>query len=814
MKIKKFNSDWYFWYEKDSFALLQHIPENAQKVELPHDAMMCGHAFSDSQNGAGTGYRDGDIYVYAKKIYVPEELKERTVMLKFEGVYMNAFVSVNGQLAAKNPFGYTTFYADICPYLKYGADNEIRVQVRTGTMNSRWYSGGGIYRDVYWLESDRVYIQPDSCYIRTEELDEEYAVVAAELTMTSRCPYKKELLVETVLYDWKGEIAAQESTVFVLQEGKERNVSNRIVVEHPQIWSAENPNMYGSVFRVYDRETGEVLDEHHEKVGIRKLSLDAKRGLRMNGSVVKLRGACIHHDSGMLGSATYERAQYRQIQKLKDAGFNAVRMSHQPMSQAMLRACDEIGMYVMDETFDMWTRCKSGYDYSMHFTEWWESDVEAMVKKDRCHPSVVLYSIGNEIPEIAEDQGTQICYEICRKIKSMDTERFTLASINGIFMSSPYLYQIIEEIRMKETGDRGGDTNIIGNVNEFMAMQEMYTDDIVRHEIVSTCLDRACAPLDIAGYNYMTSRYEKDVQERPNRVIVGSETYPPDIARNWQFVEKYPQIIGDFTWTGWDYLGEAGIGIPGYKEGEGGFGAHFPAQLAYCGDFDINGERRPMSYYREIVFGRRQDPYIAVQNPARYGEEILKTPWCYSDACNSWSWDGYEGKPVIVEVYSAGEEVALELQGKEIGRKKSGIEAEFRVDFEVDYEPGILEAVTYECGKEIGRFTLSSEGKAVQIAVEEEQIWSEKGELRYFNISLQDANGKIVTNQDQRLSLETDSGIEFLRFGTGNPKPDYDYSERQTKTFMGKAMLILKEEARGQVKIVSQDMRLENKIDL
>ena len=242
--------------------------------------------------------------------------------------------------------------------------------------------------------------------------------------------------------------------------------------------------MVFSKFRIYDRETGELLDEHHEKLGIRKLTLDAKRGLRINGTAVKLRGACIHHDSGMLGAAVYERAQYRQIQKLKDAGFNAVRMSHQPMAQAMLRACDEIGMYVMDEAFDMWTRCKSGYDYSLYFTEWWESDIEAMVKKDRCHPSVVLYSIGNEIPEIVEDYGTRICYEICRKIKSMDTERYTLASINGIFMASPYLYQIIEEIRMKENGNKAVDTKLYRKMSmNLMTIQESYTEDIVGHDI-------------------------------------------------------------------------------------------------------------------------------------------------------------------------------------------------------------------------------------------------------------------------------------------------------------------------------------------
>lgn len=426
----KFNDNWKFWIEGDSFALVWNIPDIAREVTLPHDAMIEKPAHEESLNGVNTGYRDGDVYNYVKLFQAPEEYKDKTVMLKFEGVYMNAFVYVNGQLAGKNPFGYTTFYVPLNNFLRFGQENEIRVQVRNGAMtNSRWYSGGGIYRDVYLLVSDLVHIVPEGVQVKTESADEEYAVLHVDTELENCFHTPAELVLETVIQDTAGNIAAQDSTVVTVFAQEKRKMSQRVTVVKPELWSDDTPVLYTCVTRLI--KDGKVIDESSEKFGIRTLSLDARRGLRVNGSTVKLRGACIHHDSGLLGAATYDSVQFRQIRKLKEAGFNAIRMSHHPMAPAMLRACDELGMFVMDETFDMWNRCKSNYDYGLYFQEWWEKDVTAMVRKDFNHPSVILYSVGNEIPEIGTDHGAKICHDLSSKIKELDDTRFTLASING-----------------------------------------------------------------------------------------------------------------------------------------------------------------------------------------------------------------------------------------------------------------------------------------------------------------------------------------------------------------------------------------------
>ena len=796
MKSIQWNDEWKYWIDRDSFALVWSVPEDARTVTLPHDAMLEGAAHKDSPNGNNTGYRDGDIYTYVKHLYVPEDGKGKTYKLKFEGVYMNAFVYVNEQLAAKSPFGYSTFYVDLDTFLRYGADNEIRVQVRCGAMtNSRWYSGGGIYRDVYLLEGPKAYICPGSVKISTESADEAYGVLAVSAALKNREPLTKDLILETRLEDPLGNCSATDRVRVILTEGGERSISRRIAVPCPKLWDEAHPDMYVCRMRLYDRSAGEdlLLDTDTESFGIRTLALDARRGLRINGRAVKLRGACIHHDSGLLGAATYEDAQYRQIRRLKEAGFNAVRMSHNPMAPAMLRACDRLGMYVMDEAFDMWSRLKSGYDYGLYFQEWWEKDLTALVEKDFNHPSVIMYSVGNEIPEIGTDHGSALCHDLCGKVRQLDHTRYVTACINGVFAAGDAIGKIMGDILSKADGEEPQ-----GNVNNFMTVMDAHMDEIVRHGEISERLEKACAPLDVAGYNYMASRYEDDKKAYPNRIIVGSETYPPDIAKNWALVKALPHVIGDFTWTGWDYIGEAGVGIPGYTMGEGGFGAVFPAQLAYCGDFDLIGNRRPASYFREAVFGLSNTPYIAVQNPRHYGEQLLRTPWMISDATASWTWPGWEGKPVIVEVYAPGKEVELLLNGKSLGKKPSGAAGGFRTLFETVYTPGELIAVVYDSGKEMGRHSLETTGPVHHLEMKPET----PGEsLCYIALDLKDAKGRLVTNDDRELSVCVTGAARLLGFGSGNPKPAHNYNGNVTNTYLGRAQLILKKRGNGPVHV-------------
>lgn len=809
MKQTKWNDAWKFWVNKDSFALVWSVPENARVLSLPHDAMIEKPASPDSPNGGNTGFRDGEIYVYVKNLFAPGEWRQKTILLKLEGVYMNAFVYVNGQMASKNPFGYTTLYVELNDFLRYGEENEIRIEARTGAMtNSRWYSGAGIYRDVYLLEAGQTYVAPDGVRVRTEDADAEYAVLEIETELKNRKTFPEEVVLETVLEDESGHALISEKSRAVLFDQEARTLTQRMALSRPRLWSEEAPCLYTCVSRLYVKENEEMVlaDEVRESFGIRTLQADARRGLRVNGKTVKLRGACIHHDSGLLGTATYEDAQYRQIKLLKEAGFNAVRMAHQPMAPAMLRACDALGVYVMDEAFDMWNRCKSNYDYGLYFQEWWEKDVEAMVKKDYNHPSVILYSVGNEIPEIGLEHGARVCHEISSKIKALDKTRFTLASINGVFAAGDQLERIRGDI-WEDLERTGG---IEGNVNDFMTLMDRHMDKIVVHDAISERLERACAATDIAGYNYMTARYEADGEKYPNRVIVGSETYPPEIARNWELVKALPHVIGDFTWTGWDYIGEAGVGIPAYHWGEGGFGAAFPAQLAYTGDLDITGFRRPASYFREIVFGLRKEPYIVVQDPRRYKQPLIKTPWVISDATANWTWNGYEGKPALVEVYAPGEEVELFLDGESLGRKVSGEKAGFRSLFEVIYRPGRLTAIASERGSEIGRCELASiKGEQRLCMKAEEGVYaSASPELVYIAIEIRDEEGSLVYGEPKKLTVTLEGGAGVIGFGSGNPKPAYNFNEGTTETFHGRALLILKKDgsgSRARVSIKTED---------
>lgn len=760
---------------------------------MPHDAMLEKRAYAESLNGRNTGFHDGEVYQYVKLLNPDVQERNRTMIMKFEGIYMNAMVYVNGQLAAKCPYGYTGFYVPLNDYLKYGEENELRVIVRNSAMtNSRWYSGGGIYRDVYLLTAGETFIEPEGVRVMTEHLYSESAVVKIGTALKNRSSCYKELRLVTEILDQNGRIVASDKIPITLFEGEQRSITSRVVVNEPSLWSAEAPYLYSVYSKLY--ENNELLDENMETFGIRTLSVDPKHGFRVNGKMVKFRGACIHHDSGILGAATFYDAEYRRVRMLKEAGFNAVRMSHHPMAPVLLRACDELGMYVMDEAFDMWQRCKSDHDYGLFFDEYWENDVEAMVRKDFNHPCVVMYSIGNEIPEIGTDHGAKMCHDISEKIKESDPIRYTLASINGIFAASDVIQGIVAELLNEQ--EAAGETS--GDVNNFMAVMDANTDKIVVHNEITKRLDKACAYTDIAGYNYMTARYELDGRIRPNRVIVGSETYPPAIAKNWELVESLDHVIGDFTWTGWDYLGEAGIGVPAYQFGEGGFGAAFPCMLAYCGDIDITGHRRPASYYREIVFGLRQTPYIAVQNPYQYGKTIMKTPWIMSDTLSSWTYPGMEGKTVVVEVYASGDQVELLVNGKRVGKKESGKAAGYITTFETIYEPGKLEAVAYQGGKELSRTSILTAEPDAKLHLEVES--GIEKELIFVNISNRDQNGTVHTRKEMSLSCKIE-GHADVWFGSGNPKPERSYLDHVTRTWNGKALLVLRKRKKDSVNI-------------
>ena len=784
MKAQLWNNHWKFWEDVDAFALVWNVPENARNITLPHDAMLERAPRGDSPNGNDTGFRDGGNYVYIKQFHAPEDYRDKVVSVKFEGVYMNALVYLNGQLVGKRPYGYSPFVVTLNDYLNYGGDNELRVLVKNNGMpNSRWYSGSGIYRDVWLLTAAPLHIVDNGVKVSTAYIEKDYAALDVSVTVKNRDFRPRSVQVVAELCDEAGAVCATTSFPLTMLGSTEETVSETVVLPSPKLWSAETPSLYCCRVTLQEKEV--AVDSAETTFGVRTLRLDSKRGLQVNGETVKLRGACIHHDNGLLGAISCDEAELRRVRILKEAGFNAIRMAHNPASSALLRACDKLGLYVMDEAFDMWSRPKKDNDYSLFIDKWWEEDITALVDNDFNHPSVIFYSLGNEIPEVGTAQGSAFGRDMARLVKRLDPKRYALVSINGVFASGDYVPQIMSDV-LSAAAARGEE---VGNVNNFMTAMDTHMDDIVCHPLVSERIDAASAGMDLVGYNYMAARYEADAVTYPNRVVVGSETYPPHIPRNWALVKKLPNLIGDFTWTGWDYIGEAGVGVPAYRFGEGGFGAQFPCQISFCGDMDITGFRRPASYFREIVFGLRKAPYITVQDPAHYGEHLIKTPWVISDSQSSWSWKGFEGKNIVVEIYAAGTEVELLLNGTSLGRKACGEKSGYITLFETTYTAGTLMAVAYDGDVELGRMELLSSGEVASMAMEADRV----GELRYVNITLCDGAGNVVTDRDMDVTVEVE-GAALLGFGSGDPKPAYNYIGNLTRTFRGRAMAIVRGE--------------------
>ncbi|MBA2247630.1 MAG: glycoside hydrolase family 2 protein, partial [Chloroflexia bacterium] len=510
----------------------------------------------------------------------------------------------------------------------------------------------------------------------------------------------------------------------------------------------------------------------------------------------KLRGACVHHDNGVIGAATIARADERRVEMLKEAGFNALRSSHNPMSPAMLDACDRLGMLVMDEAYDTWTISKSSFDHAADFSQWWEREIEAMVRKDVNHPSVVIYSIGNEIPEVGSGLGSLWGRRLAEKIRSLDDTRFITNGVNG-------LVAVMDEVRAM-AAERMEDSESMG-VNALMANIGEMMNQLGSSELVTGRTAESFAVLDIAGMNYLDARYEMDRELFPHRIIVGSETFPPHIDVNWGLVKRNSHVIGDFTWTGWDYLGEVGVGRTIYADDPAGAGfmAPFPWLTAWVGDIDITGHRRPASYYREIVFGLRNEPYIAVQRPSGFGRQVVSGPWSWSDSVSSWTWNGSEGAPIRVEVYSDADEVELLLNGESIGRAPAGEQHRFRADFDTTYQTGELLAIAFTNGREQGRHRLVTATGPVRLAIEADrtEMRADSADLAFISIALTDAEGTLYTDSDRLVTVGITGPGALQGFGSARPETLERFTDTTHTTFGGRALAVIRPTRPGEVTV-------------
>jgi beta-galactosidase len=791
-----FNEGWEFRPKVSPFSELSGAAAPFRSVTLPHDAMIGQQRVASdggSVDGGANAYFPGGAFEYRKTFSVPEEHRGRRILLEFEGVYRDAMVYVNGDYAGQRPYGYSLFRVDADRFLRFGRDNQIRVEARAHK-DSRWYTGAGVYRDAWLLTGGLVRIGPDGVRVATPDIDAERAVVEVATRVENDSIEIRTPRIVTEIRDAEGRVVAADACPVSVLPGEPAIVRQRLYVRAPALWSPESPVLYSAHVSLAD-ENGEA-DAETVTFGVRSLRLDPERGLRINGETVKLRGACVHHDNGVLGAATFARAEERRVEILKDAGFNAIRMSHHPMSKAMLDACDRLGVLVMDEAFDMWTSAKSDLDYSLHFPQWWERDIEAMVAKDVNHPSVILYSIGNEIPETGSPAGAAWGRKLAEKVRSLDGTRYVTNAINGMLAALDDL----AAMRSHPSEDAG--------LNALMADPADMMNAISSSEPVTRRTAESFSVLDVAGINYAEARYDLDRDLFPNRIIVGSETFPTRIDGNWRLVMQHANVIGDFTWTGWDYLGEAGIGRPQYATADGSrpaFTAPYPHLLAGCGDIDITGHRRPASYYREIVFGLRAQPYLAVRRPEHYGETFAGTPWAWSDSLASWTWPGSEGSPVMVEVYSDADEVELLVNDRSLGRRPAGEKHRFRAEFDTHYQPGELLAISYSGGTEAGRHVLRSAVGPVLLRAEADRsvIGAGGGDLAYVTLTLTDVAGTCYTQADRPVAVAISGPGVLLGFGSAAPATEERFDAAERRTYDGRALAVFRPTDLGEIRVLA-----------
>lgn len=807
---ENFNRDWLFSKESN--------PTNEKLVRLPHDAMIFEERSENNTTGSAGGYFPGGCYVYKKQFEVPFEAKMENWTLEFEGAYKDIFVFVNNQFAGTSHSGYLSFYVNISPYLKYGQKNQIEVKVKNDSIiNSRWYTGSGLYRPVWLWKGGRIRIAHKGLRIHTPEVETAISQVNISIPIIFEGATTTKIQIHTVVRDRNTNVVVMENTPVTLFQGENPTITQRVYIKTPYLWSLETPNLYSC--EILLEKDGEELDKVIETFGIRHIQMDPVNGIRINGKQILLRGACIHHDLGVIGAATFYDAEEYRIKICKEAGFNTVRIAHQPASKYMLEACDRLGMLVLEESFDVWNHGKNNHDYAENFYDLWERDVEAIVEKDFNHPSVFMYCIGNEIPELAEDDGIRYSRMISDKFHVLDTTRPVTNAINGqVAIGSNALMLLLEmgilspeQIEAVTGNANAGHDEVAGavlqalatgNINDVMTALIGNLGKVIEHPCVDEKLEEAMSHLDICGYNYMMRRYKMDMEKHPNRVIYGSETNPPEIDKLWSYSKDYKACIGDFTWTGWDYIGEAGVGITRY-DGKKEFTAAYPAYLAYCGDMDITGYRRPASYFREIVFGLRENPYISVQDPCHFHEPATTTPWSVPETIESWTWPGYEGMPIRVSVFAKGDEVSLLCNGREIGRAPAGEKNRFQTQFEIDYEPGELTVVSFTKGKEDGRFTLVTAKESVQLqtTLSKKHLCSDEDDLCYLTIELVDQDGVFHRDFERKISVETEGGIQIQGFGNADPFSRENFYGKEHLTFRGRALVVLRGMEKGIAKI-------------
>ena len=743
-----FDNDWKFFLGDPAGADAPVFDTAAWRtLDLPHDWSIEHRIDANAPMSGAGGYFPAGVAWYRRTFTAPPDWNGRRVSIEFEGVYMNATVYLNGHELGTHPYGYTTFILDLTPHLQPGA-NVVAVRVdQSRHRNSRWYAGSGIYRHVWLHATAPVHIDPWGVFITTPEIDAARAKVSIAPRIVNQSSAAVKFKLRTRIYAASGAtVLGHADAAASLAPGGSIVARHEISIDKPALWSPDSPTLYRAVTQVL--LDGAVVDELSTPFGIRSIEWSADKGILLNGTAIKMNGGCVHHDHGPLGAASFDRAEERRVQLLKDAGFNAIRTSHNPPSPALLDACDRLGMLVMDEAFDCWSRGKNPHDYSEAFKEWWQRDIDAMVLRDRNHPSVVIWSIGNEIPERGEPLGAQEARMIADYLRTLDRTRPVTSALNFV---------------------------------------PKWTDT-----------DGFYAALDIGGYNYNLASHAADRKRVPSRIIACTESFPAATFNDWSMTADFPYIIGSFVWTAIDYLGESGLGRATLRDTNDttreGYGAPYPFHGSDCGDIDICGASRAIAHYRNIVWNRGENLYLGVRQPVPEGKRMSVTQWGVWPVFGSWTWPGWERKPLEVEIYSRAEAVRLYLNEDLVGEKPTGRSEKFTANFKVPYTPGTLKAVAVSGGKPIAETVLRTAGEPARLRLTADRTTLKAGaqDLAFITAEALDANGAPHPNDDRQVTFRLKGPGVIAAVGNGDLTSDEPYQGTQRKLFQGKALVVVR----------------------
>lgn len=743
------NQNWLFRREgKTTSHRYGADPTVWRSVDLPHDWSIEEERSPDNPSGASGGYFMMGSGWYQKSFTAPEEWRQKKVFIEFEGIYMNSEVSINGHFLGRHPYGYTTFQYDLSPYLVFGGeDNLLRVAVDNSVqLNSRWYSGSGIYRPVWLMVENPIHFAIWGVSVTTPEIANNSSDVKIQITVVNESNANQTVVLRNRILAPDGESLSRQEINGEVNRLSRIDFSINMSVSNPELWSPENPALYHLHSELF--LDGQIVDMEITPFGIRSIEFSAENGFLLNGESYLMKGGCVHHDNGILGAASYYRSEERKVELLKASGFNAIRCAHNPPSSAFLDACDKLGMLVIDEAFDCWREGKNHGDYHCVFDDWWQRDLESMIYRDRNHPSVIVWSIGNELVERMKPEGAAIARILANHIRTIDLTRPVTAAINGIW-------------------DEEGSWSKA---------------------------DAIFSALDICGYNYQQEENEPDHLIHPDRVIFGTESFPMQAFENWMDVLDLQHVIGDFVWTSMDYLGEAGIGRVYSEEGEFAFLGKYPWNQANCGDIDLCGFKRPQSFYRDILWGHGEKLYIAVHEPVPEGKNWVVTRWGWPEVWHNWNWPGKENQVFIVDVYSACSQVELFLNGVSLGMKATSRGTRFMCSYDVPYEPGELKAVGYTDGKVNAEFSINTvdASTAIRLKPDRQTIKADYGDLCYITVEIIDSKGRVHPTAENEIFFTVQGPGKIAAVGNSNPCNSESYVGHKNKAFRGRCLVIVK----------------------